>query len=102
MMDTSTKNLYFKANLANCFTVNNELNKSYNLRNLLDLKIPDKGKYNDFGEETFEYFFSKFINSVINEIISYGFRKYKKYVNENPNHLLLKTINTFQKFDLKC
>jgi hypothetical protein len=81
--------------------VNNELNKSYNLRNLLDLKIPDKGKYNDFGEETFEYFFSKFINSVINEIISYGFRKYKKYVKENTNHLLLKTINTFQKFDLK-
>jgi hypothetical protein len=32
--------------------VDNELNKSYNLRNLLDLKIPDKGKYNDFGEET--------------------------------------------------
>jgi len=45
--------------------VNNELNKSYNLRNLLDLKIPDKGKYNDFGEETFEYFF-------INEIIVLG------------------------------
>jgi hypothetical protein len=88
-------------NLANCFTVNNKLNKSYNLRNLLDLKIPDKGKYNDFGEETFEYFFSKFINSVINEIISYGFRKYIKYVKQNPNHLLLKTINTFQKFDLK-
>jgi len=60
--------------------VNNELNKSYNLRNLLDLKIPDKGKYNDFGEETFEYFFSKFLNSVINEIISFGFRKYIKYV----------------------
>ena len=84
-------------NLANWFTVNNELNKSYNLRNLLDLKIPDKGKYNDFGEETFEYFFSKFINSVINEIISFGFRKYIKYVKEN----LLKTINTFQKFNLR-
>ncbi len=27
--------------------------------------------------------------------------KYIKYVKENPNHLLLKTINTFQKFDLK-
>jgi len=52
--------------------VNNELNKSYNLRNLLDLKIPDKGKYNDFGEETLEYIFSKLINSVINEIIVLG------------------------------
>jgi len=68
---------------------------------ILDLKIPDKGKYNDFGEETFEYFFIKFINSVINEIIGFGFRKYVKYVKENPNHLLLKTINTFQKFGLK-
>jgi hypothetical protein len=27
--------------------------------------------------------------------------KYVKYVKENPNHLLLKTINTFQKFDLR-
>jgi hypothetical protein len=26
------------------------------------LKIPDKGKYKDFGEETFEYFLSKFIS----------------------------------------
>ena len=65
------------------------------------MKIPGKGKYNDFGEETFEYFFSEFINSVINEIISYGFRKYIKYVKENPNHFLLKTIKTFQKFDFK-
>ena len=35
------------SNLANCFTLNNDLNKSYNLRNLLELKLPDKGKYND-------------------------------------------------------
>ena len=36
------------SNLANvyCFTVNNDLNKSYNLRNLLELKVLTKGKYN--------------------------------------------------------
>jgi hypothetical protein len=68
------------SNLANCFILNNDLNKSYNLRNLLELKIPDKGKYNDYGEDTFEYFFSKFINLVINEIIHFRFGKYKKYI----------------------
>ncbi len=45
---------YSPSKLANCFIVNNDLNKSYNLRNLLELKIPDKGKYNDYGEDTFD------------------------------------------------
>jgi hypothetical protein len=87
--------------LANCFTVNNDLNKSYNLRNLLELKIPDKGKYNDYGEDTFEYFFSKFINTVINEIICFRIGKYKRYVKENSNILHLKTLKTFNRFYLK-
>jgi hypothetical protein len=38
------------SNLANCFIINSDLNKNYNLRNLLELKIPDKGNFNDFGE----------------------------------------------------
>ena len=88
------------SNLANCFILNNDLNKSYNLRNLLELKIPDKGKYNDYGEDTFEYFFSKFINLVINEIIHFRFGKYKKYIKENSNILHLKTIRNSNRFDL--
>jgi hypothetical protein len=87
--------------LANCFIVNNDLNKSYNLRNLLELKIPDKGKYNDYGEDTFEYFFSKFINTVINEIICFRIGKFNRYVKENSNILHLKTLKTFNRFDLK-
>ena len=43
------------SNLAICFIVNSDINKKYNLRNLLELKKPDKGNYNDFGEETFVY-----------------------------------------------
>jgi len=58
---TYKKYLLFK-HLANCFSLNNDLNKSYILRNLLELKLPDKGKNNDYCEDTFEYFFSKFIN----------------------------------------
>jgi len=88
------------SNLANCLTVNNDLNKSYNLRNLLELKVPTKGKYNDHGEDTFEYFFSKFINAVINEIIQFRFGQYRKYVKENSNVLHLKTLKTFNRFDL--
>jgi hypothetical protein len=78
-----------------------DLNKSYNLRNLLELKIPDKGKFNDHGEDTFEYFFSKFINKVINEIIHFRFGQYKKYIKENSNILHMKTLKTFKRFDLK-
>lgn len=81
--------------------MNNDLNKSYNLRNLLELKIPDKSKYNDYGEDTFEYFFSKFINTVINEIICFRIGKYKSSVKENSNILHLKTLKTFNRFDLK-
>jgi hypothetical protein len=88
------------SNLANCFTLNNDLNKSYNLRNLLELKLPDKGKYNNYREDTFEYFFSKFINVVINEIIRFRFGKYKKYIKENSNILHLKTIRNYNRFDL--
>jgi hypothetical protein len=88
------------SNLANCLTVNNDLNKSYNLRNLLELKVPTKGKYNDHGEDTFEYFFSKFINAVINEIVQFRFGQYRKYVKENSNILHLKTLKTFNRFDL--
>jgi len=44
------------------FLINSDLNKKYNLRNLLELKITDKGNFNDFGEDTFVYFFSKLIN----------------------------------------
>jgi hypothetical protein len=88
------------SNLANCLTVNNDLNKSYNLRNLLELKVPTKGKYNDHGEDTFEYFFSKFINAVINEIIQFRFGQYRKYVKENSNILHLKTLKTFNRFDI--
>jgi len=82
-------------NLANCFTLNNDLNKSYNLRNLLKLKLPDIGKYIDYGEDTFEYFFKKFLNAVINEIIHIRFGKYKKYIKENSNILHLKSIRNF-------
>ena len=78
-----------------------DLNKSYNLRNLLELKIPDKGKFNDHGEDTFEYFFSKFINKVINEIINLRFGQYKEDVKENSNILHMKKLKAFNRFDLK-
>ncbi len=44
------------SNLAKCFIVNRDLNKKYNLRNLLEFKTPDKGNFNDFGEDTYVYF----------------------------------------------
>ena len=37
------------------------------LRNANKLTIPYKGKFNDYKEETFSYFFSQFINEVIGD-----------------------------------
>jgi len=80
------------SNLANCFIINSDLNKIYNLRNLFELKIPDKGN--------FIYFFSKFINKVINDLTHYRFNYYKKCVKNNINLLHDRTVCTFPKFDL--
>ena len=80
--------------------MNNDLNKRYNLRNLLELKIPDKGNLNNCGEDTFVYFFSKFIKKVINDLTHYRFNFYKKCVKKNINLLHDKSVCVFPKFDL--
>ncbi len=82
------------------FLINSDLNKKYNLRYLLELKIPDKGNFNDFGEDTFVCFFSKFINKVINDLTHYRFNYYKKCVKNNINLLHDRTVCPFPKFDL--
>ena len=72
----------------------------FDLRNLLELKIPNKGNYNDFGEDTFVYFFSKFINKVINDFTHCRFNYYKKCVKNNISLLHDKAVCAFPKFDL--
>ena len=60
----------------------------------------DKGNYNDFGEDTFVYFFSKFINKVINDFTHCRFNYYKKCVKNNNSLLHDKAVCAFPKFDL--
>jgi hypothetical protein len=88
------------ANLVACFTYNNNLNKKYNLRNLNKLYIPSKGKYNDRFENTFNYFFSKFVNELYSEDLLLGFNLFKIRVINNINCNFLKFIKTFEKFDI--
>ena len=45
-------------------------------------------------------FLGKFINAVINEIIQFRFGQYRKNARENSNILHLKTLKTFNRFDI--
>jgi hypothetical protein len=88
-------------NLKNTFTTNEELNKHYDLRNLQDLTIPSIGIFNDHGKETFEYFFSQFINKTLKDLTDYNPRFFKTVIEKNINSLFLKQIENFDKFDLR-
>ena len=88
-------------NLLNSFVFNRELNKKYNLRNLSDLHIPSKSIFNDFGERSFSYFFSKFINELCRNDIEIDYSFYKIRIKNNINLLFLKFVEVFVKFDLK-
>ena len=80
-------------NFVACFTYN--LNKKYNLRNLKKLYIPNKFKFNDSFENTFNYFFSKFINELLIKDLKLDFSLFKIRVVNNINCKFLEFIKTF-------
>lgn len=94
-------NLDSPANLFNFFVFNRELNKNYDLRNLHKLNIPSKGKFNEFKQKTFDYFFSMLINELhINEL-HLNLNLFKSQLINNIDSLFLKFVQTFEKYDIK-
>jgi hypothetical protein len=87
-------------NLKNKFIFNSNLNKHHLLRNSTDLYVPSIGKFNHYGEETFEYFFSKFINNLIINDINLNFTFFKSRIMNNINLIFILFTNIFNKFDL--
>jgi len=87
-------------NLVNTFKKNSQLNKRYALRNANKLTIPYKGKFNDYKEETFSYFFSQFINEVIGDFTEYKISFFKLIIKQNIKHYFNLFVNIFNKFDL--
>ena len=80
-------------NLVNVFKKNSQLNKRY-------FTIPSKGKFNDYKEETFSYFFSKFINEVIGDFTEYKISYFKLIIKQNIKHYFILFVKIFNKFDL--
>ena len=89
------------ANLFNFFVFNRELNKSYDLRNLHKLNIPSKGKFNEFKQKTFDYFFSMLINKLHIKELHLDLNIFKSQLINRIGSLFLKFIKTFEKFDIK-
>jgi len=87
-------------NLVNTFKKNSQLNKRYALRNANKLTIPYKGKFNDYKEESFSYFFSQFINEVIGDFTEYKISLFKLIIKQNIKHYFNLFVNIFNKFDL--
>ena len=93
-------NLGTPANLLKCLTYNRNLDKKYNLRNLNKLTIPSKGKYNDYIENTFRYFFSKLINEFYINDLDINVNLFKIRVINNINNIFPVFVKTFDKFDI--
>ena len=87
-------------NLVNVFIKNSQLNKRYALRNANNFTIPSKGKFNDYKEETFSYFFSQFINEVIGDFTEYKISYFKLTIKQNIKHYFILFVKIFNKFDL--
>jgi hypothetical protein len=89
-------------NLSNQFIFNSALNKKYSLRNLNDLYVPSISIFNDNGNKQFNYFFSRFINEIMNaNEIETDFDIFKSKIKTNINSLFLDFMVSFPNFDLK-
>ncbi len=79
---------------------NSELNKQHDLRNLNQLSIPKCKNGNNFGENTFNYFFSKFINLFSINLFNLEFSIFNLNISNNINIYLNTFIKNFDKFNL--
>ena len=84
---------------------NNTRDVSYHMRNAVLFYVPDKGRHNDYMENTFQYFFSNFLNQIelIREFIekAENLVKYKWLIRSNINQIFIEFTSNFEKFDLK-
>ena len=73
-----------------------------NLRNDDHFIIPLSAHYNDFGFRTFNYFFTKFANTFLLNILDKNFIEFKRISRKNVNDNFLIFINLFERFDINC
>ena len=77
-------------------------NQTYSLRSndKLELVIPKISFFNDYGERTFEYFFSNFINKFCMNDFLIPFKLFKLRTINNVNIYYNLFKDTFKNFDL--
>ena len=67
----------------------------YSLRNNNEFVVPFKGKFNDFKEKTFDYFYSKFINNFLLNDINCNYILFCHRINNNINLIFTKFCKIF-------
>lgn len=87
-------------NLCNLLKSNTDRNLKYNLRNSNELATPTL--QNSYGELTFTYFFTKFINKICVYEISLDFITFKKLVIKDLDSILTNLTILFPRFDIMC
>jgi hypothetical protein len=87
-------------NLFNVFEFNRDRNKGYLLRNNDNLFIPQVGKLNRYGCETFQFMFSKLINELCILDLNIDSKLFKIRMKNNINLNFFKFIKLFPKFDI--
>jgi hypothetical protein len=86
--------------LAKSLINNDQLGKKYPLKNIGQLETPRISDLNNYGMNTFEFYFSKFINNFCIKDIKLEFNFFKKRIKNNINLIFDKFVELFPKFDL--
>ena len=75
-------------------------NLIYNLRNSNQYIVPSKGKYNEYREKTFDYFYSIFINNFLISNLQFDYNSFNRWIDNNINLIFVKFCKIFINFDI--
>ena len=62
--------------------------------------VPAKGRFNDYIERTYGYFYSKFLNEFLLKDIDLSFNFFNQRIENNISIIFLKFCKLFPKFDV--
>jgi exonuclease III len=89
--------------LRNKLKFNHELGKTYEFRNANELHEPSVSKYNEFAVNTFDHFFSRFINQTYIHHHNLNYQLFTLWTKNNVNIIFPLFIEKFKQFEyLDC
>ena len=93
-------NIDSPSELKSQMVLNSSIDKGYDLRNKNNFSQPLINSFNNFGVDTFSYFFPKFINNIYINDLNIKKEFLEKRIENNINIYFDKFVNIFPKFDL--